>query len=230
MTIQADVRNARTVLRRAFPATKFSMRIRDGSTGIMWTGDCPMQQQVENTLLETGCAEVDFRYGWRQLKNFWFYTRRPAPAREVAARQTKSRITKELRRRFPETTFNIRAHYGGATDPILFIDWLNGPQNREVETIACPLGDGVRVSVERNEPCDICGGRTIACLRARQPKASQQATYSSASIVNSSVDGRTSTAEAASHERSADEVPLSRIETTAWRLQARCQHAVLFLR
>src|SRR5262249_17887030 len=85
----------------------------------------------------------------------------------VTARRAKSLITKALKKQFPETRFTLRAHYGSTLSPILFIEWLNGPQEDEVSAITCSLSDGVRISVERHEPCDLCGARTIACLRGK---------------------------------------------------------------
>jgi hypothetical protein len=172
MTIQAEVRDMRAALKCAFPAAKFSARLIDNSIQFQWTGDCPTEQQVKDTLLETGRAQLDRDYGWQQLKTregyfLSFYTRRPAPAYEVTARRAKSLITKALKKQFPETRFTLQTRYGSTTSPILFIEWLNGPQEDEVSTLVQPLSNGVRIAVTRNEPCDICGARTIACLRGK---------------------------------------------------------------
>jgi hypothetical protein len=151
---------------------KFSARLSDNSIQFQWTGDYPTQWQVEETLLETGCAKINHDYAWRTLRTcqdhfLSFYTRRPALAWEMAARQAKSRIAKELRCKFPETKFRLSASYKYSFDPNLSIEWLNGPQEDEVSAIAHSLSDGVRFWTTREEPCDLCGARTIASLRGK---------------------------------------------------------------
>ena len=91
----------------------------------------------------------------------------PRLPKETTTRQAKSLITKKLKEQFPKTKFMLRANYAGCCDSYLRIEWLNDPQEGEVLAIIHPVSNGVRIHVERNELCDICGAETIACLRGK---------------------------------------------------------------
>jgi len=92
----------------------------------------------------------------------------------------------------------LHANYAGCCDSYLWIEWLNDPQEDEVLAIIHPVSNGVRIHVERNELCDICGAETIACLRGKDNRG--RANRWSASTAKSLVDGRASN-KAAKSER-----------------------------